>query len=162
MFCALSDKFSDLRRIFCTSIKIKPNPNSTADNIKKKKVKESKFKLSKISPITKEAAYKVIHSNSAVNSKWRAVLIFITILAIKKKKINNIIFKSPILIVYKIIIVFTKYSKARNFELVEVVDVLSTKILVKLKLAKFNWSAEMLDNPELPTKISCRIYTIVR
>ena len=98
----MSAKLSDLNIIFCTSIKIKPNPNSTADNIKKKKVRESKFKLSNTSPIINEAAYNVIHSNSAVKSKCKAVLTFIAILAMKKKKINNIIFRSPILIIYKI------------------------------------------------------------
>ena len=36
----------DLMIIFCTNIIIRPNPNSTADNIKKKNVKDSKFKLS--------------------------------------------------------------------------------------------------------------------
>ena len=104
----LSARLKDLNIIFWTSIKIKPNPNSTADNIKKKKVRESKFKLSNISPIIKEAAYNVIHNSSAVKSKCRAVLTFIAILAIKKKKINIIIFRSPILIIYKINISFTK------------------------------------------------------
>jgi len=52
----LSARLKDLNIMFCTNIKIKPNPNSTADSIKKKKVRESRFKLSNTSPIIKEAA----------------------------------------------------------------------------------------------------------
>ena len=41
-----SDNDKDLKKIFWTSSKTKPMPNSTADNTKKKKVKDNKFKLS--------------------------------------------------------------------------------------------------------------------
>jgi hypothetical protein len=51
--------------------------------------------LSLTSPTNNTIAYKVIQSNSAVNSKWRAVFVLINKLPkIKKKKINNV-FKSP-------------------------------------------------------------------
>lgn len=43
---AESDKFIDLKNMFCTSIITKPSPNSTADKIKKKKVSDNRFKLS--------------------------------------------------------------------------------------------------------------------
>lgn len=97
----MSDKLKDLKKIFWTNINIKPKPNSTADNIKKKNVNDSKFKLLNTKPIIKEAAYKVIHNSSAVNNKCRAVFTFITMLAMKKKKMSNIVFKSPIPIMYK-------------------------------------------------------------
>ena len=78
-----------------TNIIIKPKPNSTADNIKKKKVKEIIFILSKTSPMNKHDMYNVIHSSSAVNNKCRAVFTFNAILInIIKNKIN-MKFKSP-------------------------------------------------------------------
>ena len=43
--------------------------NSTAENIKKKNVKEIKFKLSAMKPISNANAYKVIHRSSAVNKR---------------------------------------------------------------------------------------------
>ena len=53
------------------------------------------FKLSLTSPTNNTIAYRVIQSNSAVKSKWRAVFVLINKLPrIKKKKINNV-FKSP-------------------------------------------------------------------
>ena len=73
--------------IFWKSNKTRPIPNSIAENTKKKKVKESIFKLSKINPTSRTIVYKVIQSNSAVKSKWREVFVLIKILKnIKKKK----------------------------------------------------------------------------
>lgn len=78
-------------------------PNSIAENTKKKKVKESIFKLSKINPTSRTIVYKVIQSNSAVRSKCREVFVLIKILKnIKKKKKNNI-FKLSTIIIIKII-----------------------------------------------------------
>ena len=69
-----------------------PTPNSTAENIKKKNVKESKFKLSYIIPINKVKAYRVIQSNSAVNNKCNEVLTLIisVLISIKKRIINKL------------------------------------------------------------------------
>ena len=41
-----SDRERDLKKMFWTSNKTKPIPNSTADRTKKKNVRDSKFKLS--------------------------------------------------------------------------------------------------------------------
>lgn len=160
-FWVLSAKLSDLNIIFCTSIKIKPNPNSTADNIKKKKVRESKFRLSNTSPIINEAAYNVIHSNSAVKSKCKAVLTFIAILAMKKKKINNIIFRSPILIIYKIKISFTKRCIVRNRKswglLASKLRVLvDSSVWVITEVAKFNSRKKSLVSSNPPPKVTCK------
>jgi hypothetical protein len=64
-----SFKFNVRERICCKRKRTKPIPNSIAEKIKKKKVKESIFKLSYTRPTNKTIAYKVIHSNSAVRSK---------------------------------------------------------------------------------------------
>lgn len=85
----------DLRKMFWTSIITKPRPNSTADRISRKNVSDSKFTLLKIKPINKVITYKVIHMNSAVNSRCREVFTFSTIL---RNIIKNSIkrrFKSP-------------------------------------------------------------------
>ena len=99
-FCELSTKLNERNKIFWTSIKIRPKPNSTADNIRKKNVSDNIFKLSNIKPRTKDAEYRVIHNNSAVKRRCSAVFTLITILAKKKKKKRNIIFNSPMLIIY--------------------------------------------------------------
>jgi hypothetical protein len=49
--------------------KIAQTSNSTAEKIKKKNVNDRIFKLSLTSPTNNTIAYKVIQSNSAVNSK---------------------------------------------------------------------------------------------
>ena len=85
----------DLRNIFCINIRIKPRPNSTADRIKKKNVKDNKFVLLNNKPIYNVIIYKVIHINSAVNNKCSEVFTFKTILIKIKKKIKNKKFKSP-------------------------------------------------------------------
>jgi len=87
-------KFIDLSIIYCNRIIIKPTPNSTADKIKKKKVKESRLRLLYIIADNKTRIYKVIHNNSAVNNKCNAVLTFIIILRNKIKKRIKIKFKS--------------------------------------------------------------------
>ena len=63
--------------------------------MRKKKVNESKFKLSETNPIKSTTVYKVIQSNSAVNSKCSEVEIFISKLDNNKKKKTIKIFKSP-------------------------------------------------------------------
>lgn len=74
--------------MFCISINTKPTPNSIAESTKKKKVNETRFKLSKIVPTHKTIRYRVIHKSSAVKSRWRAVVTLVLILA---KRIKNTI-----------------------------------------------------------------------
>lgn len=74
---------------------ISPNPNSTAERIKKKNVKDNIFRLSNNSPRINTIIYKVIHSSSAVNKRCNAVFIFNAILANIIKNNNNTKFKSP-------------------------------------------------------------------
>ena len=45
-FLLLSDKWIDLKKIFCSKIIISPIPNSTADKTKKKKVNDRRHTLS--------------------------------------------------------------------------------------------------------------------
>ena len=87
--------YIDLSSKCCTSIITKPKANSTAENIRKKNVRESILTLSKMKPTSKTIIYKDIHSNSAVKSRCRAVFTFSIIV---KKNIKNKIktrFKSP-------------------------------------------------------------------
>jgi hypothetical protein len=75
--------------MFWNNNKINPIASSIAENIKKKNVRDKIFKLSKVNPIIRVKAYKVIHANSAVNNRWRAVFVLMKILKIinnKKKK----------------------------------------------------------------------------
>ena len=65
---------------FKNSNKIKPIPNSIAENTKKKNVKDIKLILSKKKPIIRVKAYNDIHINSAVSNKCKFVLVFIIIL----------------------------------------------------------------------------------
>ena len=51
------------------SIITRPTANSTAEKIKKKKVKETRFKLSYDNPTTNVKAYKVIQMSSAVSKR---------------------------------------------------------------------------------------------
>ena len=81
LFWVQSFKFIERNKTFWTKIITKPKPNSTADKIRKKKVRDSKFKLSKTKPLIRVNIYKVIHKNSAVKSKCKDVLTFIVILA---------------------------------------------------------------------------------
>ena len=83
-------KFKDLIKIFWNRSSNNPIPNSIAEKTKKKKVKDTKFKLSKIKPIISIIIYRVIHKISAVNNKCRLVLIFIITLKINKKKKEKI------------------------------------------------------------------------
>ena len=94
-FVFVSFKLIDLIIMCCTSIIIRPNPNSTADKIKKKNVKDSILRLSNTSPRTSTIIYKVIQSNSAVNSRCSAVFMFNAILANIMKNNINTKFKSP-------------------------------------------------------------------
>jgi hypothetical protein len=100
-FLELLDNWIDLKNIFCINIIIKPIPNSTADNTRKKKVKDNKFMLSYIKPADKTIIYKVIHSNSAVKRRCNEFEGLITRLANKKKNRKKYKFKSPINKLYK-------------------------------------------------------------
>jgi len=85
----------------------KPKPNSTADKIRKKNVKDNKLRLSNTKPLIRVRIYNVIHKNSAVNNKCNEVLTFIVILEkrIKKRRIIKLI--SPNVISY--------FIKLRNY-----------------------------------------------
>jgi len=74
---------------------IKPTLNSTAENIRKKNVRESKFMLSYVNPIKRATTYRVIHNNSAVNRRCNEVDMFINKLDSSKKKKISKTFKSP-------------------------------------------------------------------
>ena len=50
----------------------KPAPNSNAENIKIKKVKDKKFKSLYKQPNTKNKIYSVIHTNSVKNKIFKA------------------------------------------------------------------------------------------
>jgi hypothetical protein len=67
----------------------RPSPNSTADSIKKKNVKDRIFILSKIRPVSKAIIYKDIHNSSAVNKRCRAVLTLTEILKKIRKNSNT-------------------------------------------------------------------------
>ena len=101
LFCVQSFKLIERSNTFCTKIITKPKPNSTADKIKKKKVNDNKFKLSKTSPASKVNMYSVIHKNSAVSSKCNEVLTLIVILENIIIKSNTIKLISPNVINYK-------------------------------------------------------------
>ena len=101
-FLELLDNCIDLKNIFCTRIITSPIANSTADKTKKKNVRESKFTLSYRKPMNSTNKYKVIQSNSAVNSNWRALDGFTTKLANKRKNISKNKLVSPININYNI------------------------------------------------------------
>ena len=90
LFWVQSFRFIDRSSTFCTKIITRPNPNSTADNMRKKNVRDIKFKLSNISPEISVRMYRVIQRNSAVNKRCKEVLTFIVMLA-------NIIIKSSII-----------------------------------------------------------------
>ena len=95
MFLPIVFIYIDLNSRCCTSIITNPKANSTAENIKKKKVRESMLTLSKIKPTNKTIIYRDIHNNSAVRRRCSAVLTFNIIV---RKKIKNKIktrFKSP-------------------------------------------------------------------
>ena len=82
--------------MICCNIKIaRPTPNSIAEKIRKKKVKESTFKLSFTKPTIKTTEYRVIHANSAVKSRWIEEFVLTIILEIIKKKNKIKRFKSP-------------------------------------------------------------------
>jgi hypothetical protein len=82
--------------MFCRRRRTRPTPNSTADNTRKKKVKERILMLSKTRPTARTITYRVIHKSSAVSNKCSAVLVFINTLKINIKKKRKSKFKSPI------------------------------------------------------------------
>lgn len=103
----------DLRNIFCIRIITRPKPNSTAESINKKNVKDSKLILLKIRPIIKVITYKVIHMNSAVRRRCRDVLTFKTTLKkIMKNRINKR-FRSPKDMSYYYVYTFDKSNKLK-------------------------------------------------
>lgn len=79
--------------VFWISKRINPIPNSTADNTKKKKVRERTLILSKVNPKIKEIEYRVIQRISAVSNKWAEVLVLTKRLKKIKKKNKKKIFK---------------------------------------------------------------------
>ena len=68
-FTLESFRFMDRIMMFWTNMIISPSPNSTADKIKKKKVRERRFILSYARPMNNVSIYKVIHKISAVSSR---------------------------------------------------------------------------------------------
>lgn len=92
--------------MFWTNIITNPTPNSTAERIKKKKVKDTRFTLFSKIPIVRTSVYNVIQSNSAVRSKCKDVFTLTTI--VKKSNINKITikFNSPVNTIYKFIYSF--------------------------------------------------------
>ena len=94
-FLELFESWIDLKKIFWIKIKIKPIPNSTAERTRKKKVKDSKLRLSNNSPAEGVIRYKVIHKISAVSRRWSELEGLITKLTKIKKKTKKNKFKSP-------------------------------------------------------------------
>ena len=68
-FVSESFKFKVRDKICWSSNRTRPIPNSTAEKIKKKNVRDRIFKLSLTSPTNNTIAYRVIQSNSAVKIK---------------------------------------------------------------------------------------------
>ena len=88
------------KNIVCIRTRTRPIPNSTADSTRKKKVKESIFKLLYMNPITTTSIYRVTHKTSAVSSRCTAVLILtVTVSRIIKNR-NSIKLISPKVINY--------------------------------------------------------------
>ena len=81
--------------MYCISIITRPKPNSTADKTRKKKVNDSRFRLSNISPDNKTIIYNVTHRSSAVNNRCSAVFTFTSIVRKRKKKIISTKLISP-------------------------------------------------------------------
>ena len=76
----------------CISSSTSPTPNSTAENIKKKNVRESRLRLLYTRPTSRVSAYKVIQSNSAVSNRCKEVLVLvIRVLKMSKKRANRIL-----------------------------------------------------------------------
>jgi hypothetical protein len=73
----------------------RPIPNSTADSIRKKKVKDSILTLSYNNPINKDKLYRVIHINSAVSNRCKDVFTLIVTPIKIKKNIKKMKLTSP-------------------------------------------------------------------
>lgn len=95
MLFSFSYKLNERVKRCCNSNKINPTPNSIAEKIKKKKVRDKRFKLSYNNPINKVITYKVIHKSSAVKSRCSAVLVVLKKVLNSKKNSNIKVFKSP-------------------------------------------------------------------
>ena len=76
-------------------MRTKPTPNSTAEKIRKKKVRERILRLSYARPNTKVSAYNVIHRSSAVRRRWRDVLVWVAKVISRNKKNVSMICISP-------------------------------------------------------------------
>ena len=88
-------KFNVLKSKCCKSIRTNPTENSTAEKIKKKNVSDRRFKLSYIKPTSKVSAYSVIHTNSAVKSRCKAVFTWV-VSVVRSTKVRIITrFMSP-------------------------------------------------------------------
>lgn len=92
---SFSYKLKERVKRCCNNNKINPTPNSIAEKIKKKNVRDKRFKLSYNRPINKVMTYKVIHNNSAVKSRCSAVLVVLKKVLNNKKNNNIKVFKSP-------------------------------------------------------------------
>ena len=79
----------------CNRSKTKPTPNSIAEKIRKKNVRDNKLRLSYINPINKVTTYKVIQRSSAVKRRCKAVLVVLKKVLKSKKKRRIKVFKSP-------------------------------------------------------------------
>jgi hypothetical protein len=95
MFISELSKLIVRVRRCCNRRSTSPIANSTAENIKKKKVRESIFRLSKASPVKRANAYNVIHNSSAVSRRCNAVFVWIINVESRKKKNNKNVLKSP-------------------------------------------------------------------
>ena len=102
------NRFTNLKILFSFSYKLKervskcwnksktkPTPNSIAENIRKKNVRDNKLRLSYINPINKVTTYKVIQRSSAVKRRCKAVLVVLKKVLKSKKKRRIKVFKSP-------------------------------------------------------------------
>lgn len=79
----------------CNRSRIKPTPNSIAEKIKKKNVRDKRLRLSYNKPINNVTTYKVIQSNSAVKRRCKAVLVVLKNVLKSKKNRRMNVFKSP-------------------------------------------------------------------
>lgn len=86
---------------FCINMITSPNPNSTAEKIRRKKVKERIERLSVEYATKRDITYRLIHKNSAVNNKCRAVETLMTSVESTKTKVIMKRLSSLINIVYE-------------------------------------------------------------
>lgn len=85
----------DRTNVFCIDKRSKPIPNSIAEKMRKKKVKEIKFMSSIAYPTKSVNAYNITHSISAVNNKCKKEMMLVERLKSNNQNNNNKIFISP-------------------------------------------------------------------